>query len=82
MTLNLLAVLFQKKVMILVKGEMPTPTEKQAGSLSPTLYNLCINYIPQTTQAYITHFAEDTCVYIIGRTEANVVRNWDRPSHG
>jgi len=61
--------------MVLVKGEMSKPTEKQAGGLSPKLYNLCINYLPQITQAYITDFAEDTYVYIIGRTEAYVVGN-------
>ena len=48
MSLNLLGVFFQtnKKIMVLVEGELFTPKEIQSRDLSPRLYSLCLNDIP------------------------------------
>jgi hypothetical protein len=70
--------LSQRKITILVEGEMSTPPEKQAevpqGSvLSPTLCNLYINDALQTPGVYLALFADDTSLYATQRKEGFVV---------
>jgi hypothetical protein len=64
----------QRKFNVSVEGEMPTPREMRArvpqGSvLSPALYNMYMNYAPQTPGVHLAHFADDTCLYATDRKE-------------
>jgi retron-type reverse transcriptase len=61
------SVLPQRKFRVSVEGEMSTSRCMQAGVpqgsvLSPTLYNLYINDIPQIIGANLSLFADDTCL--------------------
>jgi hypothetical protein len=60
--------LSQRKFTVPVEGELSTPREIPAGVphgsvLSPTLYSLCINDMPQTPGVYLGLSADDTCMY-------------------
>jgi hypothetical protein len=62
---------------------MSTPRKMQAWVpqgfvLSPTLYNIYINDIPQTPGVYLALFAEDTCLYATERKEGYVLRKLQR----
>jgi hypothetical protein len=75
--------LSQRKITILVKGEMSMPREIQAGVpqnsvLSPTLYNLYINDALQTPGFYLALFADDTCLYATERKEGFLIRKLQR----
>jgi hypothetical protein len=71
--------LSQRKFRVSVEGEISTPRYMQAGVpqgsvLSPTLYNLYINDIPQTAGVNLALFADDTCLYATDRIEGYVLR--------
>jgi hypothetical protein len=58
---------------------MSTPRYMQAGVpqgsvLSPTLYNLYINYTPQTIGVNLALFANDTCLYATESREGYILR--------
>jgi hypothetical protein len=62
---------------------MSTPRYMQAGVpqgsvLSPTLYNLYINDIPQTPGVNLALFADDTCLYATDFKEGCVLRKIQR----
>jgi hypothetical protein len=44
----------------------------------PVLYNLYINYAPQTPGTYLALFADDTCIFATDRKEGYVVRKLQR----
>jgi hypothetical protein len=44
----------------------------QGSVLSPTLYNMYINYAHQTHGVYLALFADDTCLYATDRKEGFV----------
>jgi hypothetical protein len=50
----------------------------QGSVLCPTLYNMYINYAPQTHGVYLAFFADDTCLYAMDRKEGFVVRKLQR----
>jgi hypothetical protein len=61
--------LSQRQFRVSVEVEISTPRDRQEevpqGSvLSPTLYNLYINYMPQTPGVYLRLFADDTYIYM------------------
>jgi len=63
----------------MVKGELPTPRDIQAGVpqgsvLSPVLYSQYISDSPQTPGVYLTLFAYDTCIYRTDLKESYVLR--------
>jgi hypothetical protein len=43
--------------------------------LSPTLFNMYINDVPQTHGVHLTPFADDTCLYETDRKEGLVLQN-------
>jgi hypothetical protein len=56
----------QRKFGVSVEDEMSTPRDIQAGVphgffLSPTLYNIYMNDMPQRTTVYLGLFVDDTC---------------------
>jgi len=60
---------------------MSTPQNIQAGVLqasvlSPTLYSLYINDMPQTLGVYLALFADDTCLYSTDHEEGYVLREF------
>jgi hypothetical protein len=62
---------------------MSTPREMQAGVpqvsvLSPTLYNLNINDIPQRIGVNLALFGDDTCLYATERKEGYVLKKLQR----
>jgi hypothetical protein len=50
----------------------------QGSVLSPTLYNLYINYTPQTIGVNLAIFADDTYIYATERKEGYVLRKVQR----
>jgi hypothetical protein len=75
--------LSQRKFRVSVEGEMLTPREMQAGVLqglvlSPTLFNMYVNDVPQTHGVHLSLFADDTCLYATVRKENFVVRKLQR----
>jgi hypothetical protein len=46
----------------------------QGSVLSPTLFNMYINDIPQATWVHLALFAADTCLYTTERKEGYVLR--------
>jgi hypothetical protein len=71
------------KFSVLVEGEMSGPKEMRAGVpqgsvLSPTLNNIYTNDDPQTSDIYLSLFAEDTSLYATDRKECFVVRKFQR----
>jgi hypothetical protein len=56
-----------------IQSEVP-----QGSVLSPTLYSLYINYMPQTLEVYLGLFADDTCIYVNDRKEGYVLRKPQR----
>jgi hypothetical protein len=57
----------QRKLGVSVESEMSTLKDIQAGMaqgsiLFPTLYNICINDTPQTSDVYLSLFAKDACM--------------------
>jgi hypothetical protein len=75
--------LSQRKLRILVEGEMPTPRDIQAGVqrdfiLSPTLYSIYVNDAPQTPGVCLGLFADDTCIYLADHKEGYVLRKLQR----
>jgi hypothetical protein len=75
--------LSERKFRVSVEVEMSTPREMQAGvpqgsALSPTLFNLYINYAPQTHGVHLALFADDTCLYATDRKEGFIVRKLQR----
>jgi hypothetical protein len=66
-----------------VEGEVSTPKDIQAtlpqGSiLSPTLYSMYINDMPQTPGVYLGLFTSDTCTYATDRKEGYILRKMQR----
>jgi hypothetical protein len=54
---------------------MSTPREiqeevPQSSVLSPTLYNLYINYSSHTPGVHLALFADDTCMYVMDQKRA------------
>jgi hypothetical protein len=75
--------LSERKFGVSVEGEMLTPRDTEAGVpqssvLSPTLYNVYINDIPQTPGANFALFADDTCLYATEHKEGYVLRKFQR----
>jgi retron-type reverse transcriptase len=75
--------LSQRKFRASVEGELSTPRYMQAGVpqgsvLSPTLYNLYMNDIPQNPGVNLALFADDTCLYATDRKEGYVLRKIQR----
>jgi hypothetical protein len=73
----------ERKFRVLVEGEMSTPRYMQAGVpegsvLSPTLYNLHKNYIPESHGVHLVLFADDTCLCAKERKEGYVLRKIQR----
>jgi hypothetical protein len=71
--------LSQRKFIVSVEGEMSMPRDIQAGMpqgsvLSPTLYSLYINDMPQTPGVYLGLSADNTCVHATNRKEGYVLR--------
>jgi hypothetical protein len=71
--------LSQRKFRVSVEGEMPKPRDIEAGVpqgsiLYPTLYNLYINYTPQTTGISVALFVDDTVLYATEYKEGYVLR--------
>jgi hypothetical protein len=67
--------LSERKFSVSVEGEMSTPRVMQAGApqgsiLSPTLFNMYINDIPQTNGVHLALFADDTCLYVTDREDS------------
>jgi hypothetical protein len=63
----------------MIEGEISTPREMRAGVpqgfvLSPILYNMYINDVPQTPGVCLVLFADDTCLYATDWEEGSVVR--------
>jgi hypothetical protein len=50
----------------------------QGSVLSPTLYTLYINNIPQTSGINLALFADGTCLYAIDRKEGYLLRKIQR----
>jgi hypothetical protein len=72
--------LSQREFSVSVEGEMSTPREMQAGVpqvsvLSPTFFNMYINYTPQTHGVHLTLFADDTALYAIVRKWVLLLEN-------
>jgi hypothetical protein len=70
--------LSQRKFRVSVEGEMSTPRVMQAGVtqgsvLSPTLFNMLINYAPQTRGVHLALFADDISLYATDRKEGFIV---------
>jgi hypothetical protein len=75
--------LSNRKFSVSVEGEMSTPRIMKAGVpqgsvLSPTLFNLSVNDMPQTTGVHLALFAEDTCLYATEHKEGYVLRKLQR----
>jgi hypothetical protein len=75
--------LSQRKFRVSVEGEMCTLRDIKAGEpqgsvLSPTLYNLYINYIPQTASVNLALFADDTSLSATENKEVHVLRKLQR----
>jgi hypothetical protein len=75
--------LSRRKFRVSVEAEVSTPREMQAGVsqdsvLSPTLFNMYINYAPQTRGVHLTLSADDTCLYTTDRKEGFIVRKLQR----
>jgi hypothetical protein len=61
--------LSRRKFRVSVEGKMYTPRVMRAGVsqgffLSHTLFNMYVNYSPQTTWVYLAPFVEDTCLFV------------------
>jgi hypothetical protein len=61
------------------EGEMSMPRDIQAGVLqgfvlSPALFSMYINDVPQTHGVYLALFADDICLYTTDCKEDFVVR--------
>jgi hypothetical protein len=72
--------LSQRKFRVSVDNEISTPRDMQVrvpqGSvLSPTLFNLYINDVPQTHGVHLVLFADDFCLYATDRKEGFIFRN-------
>jgi hypothetical protein len=70
--------LSQYKFSVLVEGKMSTPRKMRTGVpqgsvLSPILYIMYINDVPQTPRVYLALFADNTCLYATDRNEGFVV---------
>jgi hypothetical protein len=71
--------LYNKKFFVSVEGEMSTPRIMKAGVpqgsvLSPTLFNMYVNYTSQAIGVHLAPFADDTCLYATERKEGYVLR--------
>jgi hypothetical protein len=71
--------LSERKFSASVEGEMSMTREMRAGVphgsvLSPTLYDMYINDVPQIHGIYLALFADNTCLYATDRKEVFVVR--------
>jgi hypothetical protein len=67
----------RRKFSVSVEGELSTPRDIQAG-FRPVPHTVHINDTPQTPGVYLGLFADDTCIYAIGREEGYVLRNLER----
>jgi hypothetical protein len=75
--------LSERKFRDSVEGEMFTPRDMQAGVphgsvLSPTLYNIYVNDLPQPQGVHYALFADDTCLYATDRIQGFILRNLQR----
>jgi retron-type reverse transcriptase len=75
--------LSKRRFRVSVEGEMSTLRDIKAGVpqgsvLSPTLYNLFINELPQTAGVNLALFADDTSLYATEHKEAYVLRKLQR----
>jgi hypothetical protein len=75
--------LSQRKFRVSVERELSTSREMQAGIpqdsvLSPTLYNLYINDVPQTYGVHLALFADDTYLYATDLKGGFIVRKIQR----
>jgi hypothetical protein len=66
--------LSNRKFSVSVEDEMSTPRIMKAevphdSVLSPTLFNMYINYTPQTIGVHLALFVDDTCLYATERKE-------------
>jgi hypothetical protein len=71
--------LSNRKLSVLVEGEMSMPRIMKAGVpqgsvLSPTLFNMYTNDTPQTIGVYLALFADNTCLYATERKEGYVLK--------
>jgi hypothetical protein len=72
-----------RKFSVSVEGEMSTPRIMKAGVpqgsvLSPTLFNMHINDMPQASGVHLALFADDACLYATERKETYVLRKLKR----
>jgi retron-type reverse transcriptase len=77
------SLLYNRKVFVSVEGELSTPRIMKAGVpqgsvLSPTLFNMYVNDIPQAIGVHLALFADDTCLYVTERKEGYVLRKLQR----
>jgi hypothetical protein len=75
--------LSQRQFRVSVEGEISTPRVMQAGVpqgsvLSPTLFNMCINDVPQTHGVHLALFADDPCLNATDRKEGFGLRKLQR----
>jgi hypothetical protein len=75
--------LSNRKFSVSAEGKMYTPRIIKAGVpqgsvLSPTLFNMYINDMPQAIGAPLALFADDTCLYATDHKEGYVLRKLQR----
>jgi hypothetical protein len=79
--------LSNRKFSVLVEDEMYVPRIMKAGVLqgsvlSPALFNMYINDMPQTTGVHLALFSDDTCLYVTtqGGICPKKTSAWDKPN--
>jgi hypothetical protein len=75
--------LSHRKFRVSVEGEISTQNDIQSGLpqgsiLSPTLYNVYTNDMPETPGVYLGIFADDTCINATDHKEGYILRNLQR----